>query len=93
MYRLVVTASPHKARQFAWMIVDDNHRNTPVQTSKGTFRSMEDARNAGKGALEYWQGQIRRTNSAVDVAQPVPIEKANEKLELPGSSFISSKTS
>jgi hypothetical protein len=55
VYRLVVTGSYLKARQFVWVIVDDTNRGIPVQTSKSTFRSMEDAYNAGTGALEYWR--------------------------------------
>ena len=71
IYRLVVTASPLKAKQFIWVIVDDSDRGTPVQTSKQTFRSMEDAYNAGKGALEYWRDKTRRTHPSVDLAQPL----------------------
>ena len=70
IYRLVVTASQLKAKQFVWVIVDDSYRGTPVQTSKATFRSMEDAYNAGRGALEYWQRKTRRTHPPVDLAQP-----------------------
>ena len=70
IYRLLVTAPPLKAKQFVWVIVDDNHRSTPVQTSKQTFRSSEDAYNAGKGALEYWRDKTRRTHPSVDLAQP-----------------------
>jgi hypothetical protein len=33
IYRLVVTASQLKARQFVWVIVDDTNRGIPVQTS------------------------------------------------------------
>ena len=70
IYRLVVTASQLKAKQFVWVIVDDSDRGTPVQTSKQTFRSMEDAYSAGKGALEYWRDKTRRTHPSVDLAQP-----------------------
>jgi hypothetical protein len=69
-YRLVVNASHLKAKQFVWVIVDDTNRGRPVQTSKVTFRSLEDAYDAGRGALEYWQQKTRRTNPAVDLAQP-----------------------
>src|SRR3974377_1071262 len=48
IYRLIVTPSPLKAKQFVWVIVDDSNRSAPVQTSKQTFRSLEDAYNAGK---------------------------------------------
>jgi hypothetical protein len=70
IYRLIVTASPLKAKQFVWVIVDDSNRSAPVQTSKQTFRSLEDAYNAGKGALEYWRDKTRRTHPSVDLAQP-----------------------
>jgi hypothetical protein len=76
IYRLVVTASQLKAKQFVWVIVDDTNRGIPVQTSKTTFRSLEDAYNAGSGALEYWQQKTRRVVSPVDLAQPPPVQKA-----------------
>ena len=69
-YRLVATASHLKTKQFVWVIVDDNNQGRPVQTSKETFRSLEDAYNAGKGALEFWQRKTRRTHPPVDLAQP-----------------------
>ena len=59
-----------RARKLFWVIVDDTNRGTPVQTSKQTFRSLEDAYNAGRGALEFWRDKTRRTNPAVDLAQP-----------------------
>jgi hypothetical protein len=83
IYRLVVTASPLKAKQFVWAIVDDTHRSTPIQTSRQTFRSMEDAYNAGKGALEYWQRKTRRTHPPVDLAQPPPAKPPIERAEVP----------
>ena len=70
IYRLVVTASQLKAKQFIWVIVDDSQRGAPVQTSRATYRSLEDAYNAGKGAMEYWHRKTRRTHPAVDLAQP-----------------------
>jgi hypothetical protein len=79
LYRLLVTASQLKAKQFVWVIVDDTHRSIPVQTSKATFRSLEDAYNAGRGALEYWQRKTRRIVPLVDLAQPPatpPAQKA-----------------
>ena len=76
IYRLVVTASQLKAKQFVWVIVDDNNRGAPVQASKQTFRSMEDAYNAGRGALEYWRYKMRRTTPSVDLAQQ-PTRKVN----------------
>jgi hypothetical protein len=83
IYRLVVTASQLKAKQFVWVIVDDAHRGRPVQTSKVTFRSMEDAYNAGRGALEYWQRKTRRIVPLVDLAQPPPAKPPAEKAEVP----------
>ena len=77
--RLVVTASQFKAKQFVWLIVDDSDRSTPVQTSKVTFRSLEDAYNAGRGALEYWQRKTRRTHPPVDLAQPPPAKPPAKK--------------
>ena len=73
IYRLVVTAPRLKAKQFVWVIVDD-FRGTPVQTSKQAFRSMEEASNAGRGALEYWQRKTRRTHQPVDLTQPPPAQ-------------------
>ena len=52
----MVTAS-RKAKQFVWVIVDDNRRGIAVQASKRTFRSMEDAYNAGRAALELLSHQ------------------------------------
>ena len=78
-YRLVVSASHLTAKQFVWVIVDDNNRGTPVQTSKRTFRSMVDAYNAGKGALEYWRDKTRRTHPSVNLAQPPPAKPQVEK--------------
>jgi len=65
MYRLVVTACQLKSKQCVWVIVDDNNHGAPVHTSKATFGTMEDAYDAGRGALEYWRrkkkdGPIRR---------------------------------
>jgi hypothetical protein len=93
IYRLVVTASQLKSKQFVWVIVDDSYRGTPVQTSKATFRSMEDAYNAGRGALEYWQQKTRRTHPPVDLAQPPPAKPPVQKASVPrgrGGSLTSS---
>jgi hypothetical protein len=91
VYRLVVTASQLKAKQFVWVIVDDAHRaGTPVQTSKTTFRSLEDAYNAGRGALEYWQRRTRRTHPPVDLAQPPPAKKKTDKVSGPSGPMTSS---
>jgi hypothetical protein len=79
IYRLVVTASQLKAKQFVWVIVDDSYRSTPVQTSKTTFRSMEDAYNAGKDALDYWRRKARRVHPPVDLAQPPPAKPPVQK--------------
>jgi hypothetical protein len=78
-YRLVVSASHLKAKQFVWVIVDDNSRGAPVQASKRTFRSLGDAYNAGKGALEYWRYKTRRTHPSVDLAQPPPAKRQIDK--------------
>ena len=88
-YRLVVTASQVRAKQFIWVIVDDNNRAVRVQTSKQTFRTMEDAYNAGKGALDYWHAKMGRTTPAVDLAQPAkqPVQK---KPGIPRGSLTSS---
>jgi hypothetical protein len=83
IYRLVVTASQLKAKQFVWVIVDDTNRGIPVQTSKATFRSMEDAYNAGRGALEYWQRKTRRAHPPVDLAQPPPAKPPVQKAPEP----------
>jgi hypothetical protein len=84
IFRLVVTASQLKAKQFVWVIVDDTtQRRTPVQTSKATFRSLEDAYNAGRGALEYWQRKTRRIVPPVDLAQPPPVKPPVQKAPVP----------
>jgi hypothetical protein len=83
IYRLVITASQLKARQFVWVIVDDTNRGIPVQTSKLTFQSMEDAYDAGRGALEYWRDKTRRTHPAVDLAQPPPAKPPGKKVSVP----------
>jgi len=70
IYRLVATASQRKAKRFVWVIVDDTHRGAPVQISKVTYRSLEDAYNAGKGALEYWHRKTRRSHPPEGLAQP-----------------------
>jgi hypothetical protein len=89
IYRLVVTASHLKAKQFVWAIVDDTNRGVPVQTSKVTFRSLEDAYNAGKGALEFWQRKTRRIVPSVDLAQP-PDKKTHDRVSGPGGPLTSS---
>jgi len=84
IYRLIVTASQLKAKQFVWVIVDDGRGGTPVQISRARFRSLENAYNAGKGALEYWQRKTRRTHPPVDLAQPPPAKPPVEKAPMPG---------
>jgi hypothetical protein len=79
IYRLVVTASQLKAKQFIWEIRDDNKQGAIVQTSKATFRSLDDAYNAGRGALEYWRAKMRRTYPAVDLAQPPAAKPPSKK--------------
>ena len=83
IYRLVVTASQLKAKQFVWVIVDDNNHGRPVQTSKQTFRSLDDAYNAGKGSLDYWQQKTRRTHPSVDLVQPPPVKPPVQKASVP----------
>ena len=93
IYRLVVTASQLKAKQFVWVVVDDAQRGVPVQTSKQTFRSMADAYDAGRGALEYWRAKMRRTHPAVDLAQPStqqPSKRRSARISGPGGSLTSS---
>ena len=90
IYRLLVTASHLKAKQFVWVIVDDTNRGRPVQTSKETFRSLEDAYNAGKGGLEFWQRKTRRTHPPVDLAQPPPDKKTPDRVSGPSGSLTSS---
>jgi hypothetical protein len=82
-YRLVVTASQLKAKQFVWVVVNDSFRGAPVQTSKRTFRCMEDAYNAGRDPLAYWQQKARRANPAVDLAQPPPAKKTADRAAKP----------
>jgi hypothetical protein len=89
-YRLVVMGSHLKGKQFVWVIVDDNHRNIPVQTSKQTFRSMEGAYNAGRGALEYWQRKTRHTHPPVDLAQPPEAEKSADRATVRRGALTSS---
>jgi hypothetical protein len=89
IYRLVVTASHLKAKQFVWVIVDDTNSDRPVQTSKATFGSLEDAYNAGRGALEFWRDKTRRTNPAVDLAQP-PAKKTRDRVSGQGGPLTSS---
>jgi hypothetical protein len=79
IYRLVVTASPMKAKQFVWVIKDDTDGGKTVQTSRATFRSLEDAYNAGTGALEYWHRKTRRITPPVDLAQPPPAKSPGQK--------------
>ena len=77
IYRLVVRRT-QKAKQFVWTIVDDTNAGKPVQTSKETFRSLEDAYNAGRGALEYWRAKTQRIVPPVDLAQPPPAKPPEE---------------
>jgi hypothetical protein len=88
-YRLVVTASQTKSRQFVWVIVDDSNGGIFVQTSRQTFRSMEAAYDAGQGALGYWRDKMRRTTPSVDLAQPQP--QSGEPIECRPQSFLTSR--
>ena len=69
-YRLVVSASHLKAKQFVWVIMDDSNKGLRVQVSRQTFRSLEDAYNAGKGALEYWRAKAMRAQAKALLAPP-----------------------
>jgi hypothetical protein len=61
IYRLVVTASQLKPKQFIWMIV--------YSRPKGHFG----------------RDKTRSTNPEVDLAQPAPVKKATQKVEMPGA--------
>jgi hypothetical protein len=89
-YRLVVTASQTKSRQVVWVIVDDSNRGIPVQTSKQAFRSMEDAYEAGRGALGYWRDKMRRATPSVDLAQSQPAKPRDRRMSAPRGSLTSS---
>jgi hypothetical protein len=69
-YRLVVAASQLKTKQFVWVIVDESNRGLRVQASEQTFRSMEDAYNAGQGALKYWRAKAMRAQVKALLAPP-----------------------
>jgi len=69
-YRLVVRASPSAKKQFVWEILDDSNRSLRVQASRQAFRSLEDAYNAGKGALEYWRNRAMRAQAKALLAPP-----------------------
>ena len=88
-YRLVVTASQTKSRQFVWVIVDDSNGGIFVQTSRQTFRSMEAAYDAGQGALGYWRDKMRRTTPSVDLAQPQPTKRRTDRMSGPRVSLTS----
>ena len=47
-YRLVVSASHLKAKQFGWVIVDDTNHGTPVQASNRSSPSLEEAYKIGR---------------------------------------------
>ena len=79
IYRLMVRASVHKSNQFVWEILDDSNQGQCVQASKRTFRSMEDAYNVGKGALEYWYQKTKRTKPPIDLAQEAPSRKSVDR--------------
>jgi hypothetical protein len=85
-YRLVVTASQLKARQFVWVIANDSFHGAPVQTSKRTFRSMEDAYNTGRDALAYWQQKARRA-----LAQAALAKAPTDKVSAPAGSPLTSR--
>jgi hypothetical protein len=84
LYRLVVSASGNRARQFIWQIVDDHNHGKPVHVSTQMFRSMEDAYHAGKGAFEYWRAKMRRATSSTSLAQssPGPSTKKADRVQV-----------
>ena len=84
-YRLVVTASQLKAKQFVWVIVDESQKGLCVQTSKQTFRSLEDAYNAGQSALAYWRAKAMRTQTNALLAPSASAKRA--KAKVPGANF------
>jgi hypothetical protein len=71
-YRLIVRASSSGKKQFVWEIWNDiTHKR--VQESKETFRSLEDAYNAGQGAMEYWRAKAMRADAkALQARQATP---------------------
>jgi hypothetical protein len=70
-YRLVVRASRSAKKQFVWEILDDSNKSLRFQASNQAFRSLEDADNAGKGALEYWRGKATRAQAKALLAPAV----------------------
>ena len=70
-YRLVVRASRSAKKQFVWEILDDSNESLCVQAAKQAFRSLEEAYNAGKGALEYWRDKAMRAQAKALLAPPV----------------------
>ena len=67
-YRLVVRASRSAKKQFVWEILDDSNESLCVQAAKQAFRSLEDAYNAGKGALDSW-----RDKAMLSAVRPLPV--------------------
>ena len=47
-----------------------HNRDTPVQASNRSFQSLEDAYNAGQGALEYWRDKATRAQAKALLAPP-----------------------
>jgi hypothetical protein len=70
-YRLVVRASRSAKKQFVWEILDDSNESLCVQAAKQAFRSLEDAYNAGNGALEYWRDKAMRAQAKALLAPSV----------------------
>ena len=88
-YQLVVRASPSGKKQFFWEVLDDiNHKR--VEASKQTFRSLEDAYNAGQGAMEYWRAKAMRAQAKALLAPPATPKRANARVSGPSGPMTSS---
>ena len=79
-YRLVVSASHLKAKQFVWVIVDDTNHGTPVQASNRSFPSLEEGYNAGQGALAYWRDKAVQAQAKTLLARPATPEDRPKRL-------------
>jgi hypothetical protein len=89
-YRLVVRASTSGKKQFVWEVLDDGSKSLCVQASKQTFRSLEDAYNAGQGAMEYWRAKAMRAQAKALLAPPAARKRANVRVSGPSGPMTSS---
>jgi hypothetical protein len=64
VYRLMIRPSRSKSKRHSWEILDDSNHGICVETSKRTFRSMEEAYNDGKNAWDRWRNEARRQLAA-----------------------------